>query len=269
MERVTVQEDHRYAAAGQEVAGQRRIGAPQVKVGIAETGVQLDRQAPVHCAPQHVAKQYRVGQPRLAGCLGGTQPIAGRGPHGRRRRPGRVEVQPEPVGHDALHSSGLRRTLPEQVAELVTELCCSAPRRGEFLGYQLKPDHLANRSLRQFPKISKAGRARRGEPGVDQQAGAARRQQQRLGWPRSRQRVPVPDVHVSLGRGGQAEDRAAPAPEREAKLRVELGRTRRGMLVRLGQEGLELGLGHGPEPDRMHMVVDELQILDGLRQAHA
>ena len=81
------------------------IGANEVRIGVTEPGVQLDRAARVHRAPQQMTQQNRIGQPGTTG-RPLAHPRTGRRPHLAFGRPLRRKVQAVAIGRDRLGRDG-------------------------------------------------------------------------------------------------------------------------------------------------------------------
>ena len=130
----------------------------QMQVRVAEPDVDLHRDARASIPAQSSEAQQRgVGEPR--GLHPRTIPTPPSRP--RRARAGRVDVEPVPVGHDALrpHGAGLDPRAQPFDERAANRAGVDAGRR-DLLGQPLQPDDLARRARRRRPP-SPPGRAGR------------------------------------------------------------------------------------------------------------
>ncbi len=148
MERVVVeQEDRADALRGtQERGHEQRVCPMQVQIGIAESRMDLKRQARSGSRPKHVAEQDRIAESRGAGRVDLGQPRTGM--NGNLIEPWRsgVEVQPVAVGDDRLEPDCAWDGGLEDSFEGRSKPAGRRSRPGDLFGERLETHDRMNRS---------------------------------------------------------------------------------------------------------------------------
>ena len=175
VERVAVQQhDRRAGRLGlpDEVGQQQRVRPREMQVRVAEPDVDLHRDAGVDPRPEREAEQRGVGEAR-----GPTrEPSRHRLRDLVGRRPRRVDVEPVPVGHDALRPDGAGLDpRAEPFDERGREPAGVDTGRRHLLGEPLQPDDLAGRTTGRGRHPRQVEQVARREARIDQVVRHARR----------------------------------------------------------------------------------------------
>src|SRR5262249_56522229 len=122
-----------------------RVAEVQHDVGVAESDMELQRQAEINPGPQNVPEQHWVVKTGLSGLRASAQPV----PRGAGDITGRgafwIEIETEAVRHDGLEPDRPLSRLRERAGVGGSEAIRADVAVGKLLGYRLQPDDLPGR----------------------------------------------------------------------------------------------------------------------------